>query len=118
MGRQAGDKARKGRPGGGSAGRAAAGGQPPSGAGDRGRRPGGAAGGPGRAPAAGRIARALNPRRPPTRARAARFAVVCAAVALLLTAVGLSRGRDGWQPTAIMLGILALLWGIRAATMR
>jgi hypothetical protein len=71
-------------------------------------------------PPPSRLLQALNPIRPgpPSRSRAARFAVICALVALLLAAVGAARGRAGWQPPAIMLGILAVLWGIRAATMR
>ncbi len=59
----------------------------------------------------------LNPRKMPTRSRVRNAAVVFAALALVLAVLGLAVDRAYLQP-ALLTAFLALLWGVRAATMR
>jgi len=60
---------------------------------------------------------ALNPRKPPTRSRVRTAALLFAALAIVLGVLGLTVNTGYLQP-AVLLAILALLWGVRALTMR
>lgn len=60
---------------------------------------------------------ALNPRKAPTRSRVRTAALLFAALAIVLGILGLTVDRGYLQP-AVLLALLALLWGVRALIMR
>jgi hypothetical protein len=64
-----------------------------------------------------RVLRALNPRKAPTKGRTWRAVALFAALALALGALGLWVDRAYLQP-ALLTGLLALLWAVRAALLR
>jgi hypothetical protein len=64
-----------------------------------------------------RVSRLLNPRKSPTKSRVRAAAVMFAVLSLILVVLGLAANRAYFQP-ALLTAILALLWGVRAATMR
>jgi hypothetical protein len=68
-------------------------------------------------PARRRAMRALNPRKPPTRSRVRLAALVFAALAIVLGVLGVTLD-SGYLRPAVLLALLALLWGLRALTMR
>jgi hypothetical protein len=68
-------------------------------------------------PDSSRLGRALNPRRPPTRSRTRLAALVFAGLAVVLGVIGLTV-NGGYLRPAVLLLLLALLWGVRALTMR
>src|SRR5262245_15111160 len=70
-----------------------------------------------REPAGSALRRALNPRKTPTRSRTRLAALVFAALAIVLGVVGFTLDR-GYLPPAVLLALLALLWGLRGMTMR
>jgi hypothetical protein len=63
------------------------------------------------------LGRALNPRKPPTRSRVRLAALVFAGLAVVLGVVGYTVNAGYLRPAALLL-LLALLWGVRALTMR
>jgi multisubunit Na+/H+ antiporter MnhF subunit len=76
------------------------------------------AGGARRGPtAADRLLALFNPRKTPTRSRVRAAAALFAALSLVLALLGLLLNRAYLQP-ALLTAILALLWGVRSATMR
>jgi hypothetical protein len=68
-------------------------------------------------PQGNRSLRALNPRRTPTRSRTRTAALAFAALAVVLGILGFTVDRS-YLPPAVLLVLLALLWGLRALTMR
>lgn len=68
-------------------------------------------------PAGARALRALNPRKAPTRSRVRTAALLFAGLAVVLGILGLTVNRGYLQP-AVLLALLALLWGVRALIMR
>lgn len=68
-------------------------------------------------PAGLRAMRALNPRKPPTRSRVGLAALVFAVLAIVLSVLGVTL-NGGYLRPAVLLALLALLWGVRALTMR
>ena len=56
----------------------------------------------------------LNPLKGTSRRRMGLAAVAFALLALALVAVGLVSGEPSWYRSATLLGLLAVLWGIRA----
>ena len=72
---------------------------------------------PSRVPAGSQLGRALNPRKPPSRSRVRLGALVFAGLAIVLGVLGFTV-NGGYLRPAVLLLILALLWGVRALTMR
>jgi len=70
-----------------------------------------------REPLGSSLRRALNPLKTPTRSRTRLAALVFAALAIFLGVVGFTFDRGYLRP-ALLLAVLALLWGLRAMTMR
>jgi hypothetical protein len=68
-------------------------------------------------PAESRVLRALNPRKTPTRSRVGTAALLFVALAVILGILGLTIDRS-YLPPAALTAILAVLWGLRALTMR
>jgi hypothetical protein len=64
-----------------------------------------------------RAARALNPRKTPTNSRIRIAALAFGALAVVLGMLGLTVNRAYLQPAVLTL-LLAVLWGVRAITMR
>jgi hypothetical protein len=65
----------------------------------------------------GRAVRALNPRKTPTNSRIRTAALAFGALAVVLGILGLTVNRAYLQPAVLTL-LLAVLWGVRAITMR
>jgi hypothetical protein len=61
--------------------------------------------------------RALNPRKTPTRSRVRAAAIGFGVLGVVLGALGLTVDRGYLQPALLTL-LLAVLWGVRALTMR
>jgi hypothetical protein len=72
---------------------------------------------PSREPAPSRLGRALNPRKAPTKSRTRLAALVFAGLAVVLGVIGFTV-NSGYLRPAFLLLLLALLWGVRALTMR
>jgi hypothetical protein len=72
---------------------------------------------PGRKPAGSRGMRALNPIKTPTRSRTRNAALAFLGLGIVLTVLGLTLDSAYLRP-AVLLAILALVWGFRALTMR
>jgi hypothetical protein len=108
---------RRQRPGAGKAGA----GRPARPAGQRNQppdqRPGAQRKQPDRQRPGSQLGRALNPRKPPTRSRVRLAALVFAGLAVVLGVVGYTVNAGYLRPAALLL-LLALLWGVRALTMR
>jgi hypothetical protein len=68
-------------------------------------------------PQGNRSLRALNPRKTPTMSRTRTAALAFAALAVVLGVLGFTVDRS-YLPPAVLLVLLALLWGLRALTMR
>ena len=81
-------------------------------AGQRGKRPD-----PGRKPSGSRAMRALNPIKAPTRARTRNAALAFLGLAVVLVVLGLTLNPAYLRP-AVLLALLALVWGLRSLTMR
>ena len=64
-----------------------------------------------------RAVRALNPRKTPTNSRVRTAALAFGALAVALGVLGLTVNRAYLQPAVLTL-LLAVLWGVRAITMR
>ncbi len=114
MGRQSRGRPRATNPPPSADGRRAPGGTGPGGSGAGRRAPGGT--GPG-GPGGRRALWLLNPRKTPTKTRVRNAAALFAVLALVLGVLGLTLDRAYLQP-ALLTALLALLWGVRAATMR
>ena len=54
----------------------------------------------------------------PGRSRVRAFAIAFAVLAVLFGVLGWATGTGGWFNSAVLLAILALVWGARAAFMR
>ncbi len=68
-------------------------------------------------PGGGRVMRALNPRKPPSRSRVRIAALVFAGLTIVLGILGLT--VDGtYLRSAALTAVLAVLWGVIALTMR
>jgi len=78
-----------------------------------------AAGGPAVADrsASRRVLAVLNPLKGTSRRRVVWAAIAFAVSGLALAAVGLVAERPEWYRSAMLLGLLALLWGVRASFM-
>jgi hypothetical protein len=72
---------------------------------------------PSREPAGSRGKRALNPRKTPTKSRTGIAALAFLGLAIVLGILGLTLNPAYLRP-AVLVAILALLWGGRALTMR
>jgi hypothetical protein len=64
-----------------------------------------------------RLLRWLNPVKPRSRARARFASLAFGVLALTLAAAALSNDRPALFRPAVLLGILTVLWAVRAATM-
>jgi hypothetical protein len=70
-----------------------------------------------REPPGRRLKRWLNPIKPRSRARARFAALVFGVLALMLATAAMTNGRPALYRPAVLLGILAVLWGVRAGFM-
>jgi hypothetical protein len=64
-----------------------------------------------------RMLAVLNPRKGTSRRRVTWAAVAFAVAGLVFAAAGLVAGRPEWYRSAMLLGLLALVWGVRAGFM-
>jgi hypothetical protein len=65
----------------------------------------------------GRLLRALNPIKAPTRSRTFQAAGAFAVAAVVMALLGWATGNDGWFSAVVPLALLGALWGVRALTM-
>jgi hypothetical protein len=72
---------------------------------------------PGRQAAGSRVMRALNPRKTPTKSRTGVAALAFLGLTVVLAVLGLALDAAYLRP-AVLTALLALLWGLRALTMR
>jgi len=68
-------------------------------------------------PPGSRVLAILNPLKGTSRMRVVWAAVAFAVAGLVLTVVGLVADRPEWYRSAMLLGLLALVWGVRAGFM-
>jgi len=64
-----------------------------------------------------RVLAILNPLKGTSRRRVVWAAIAFALLGLVLAAVGLVADRPEWYRSAMLLGLLALVWGVRASFM-
>ena len=72
---------------------------------------------PPREPPTRRLLRWLNPIKQGTRARARFAALAFGVLALMIAGAAMANGRPSLYRPAVLLGILAVLWGVRSAVM-